>query len=156
MNSIEFEFCDYENPEHLTALAGLLNSYMADPMGDVPPLTPRQQLHLVDGLANHSHAFVVFIVLDGNFAGLATCFELFSTFNARPYMNIHDVIVDKRYRKMGLGHKLMEHLVLLSKERQYCKITLEVRADNLVAQALYRSFGFNECDPVMHFWTKKI
>jgi cell division protein ZapA (FtsZ GTPase activity inhibitor) len=48
-----FEFCDFENPEHLAALADLTNEYMTDPMGDTVPLTKLQQLRLVDGLASH-------------------------------------------------------------------------------------------------------
>ena len=36
------------------------------------------------------------------------------------------------------------------------KITLEVREDNLKAQKLYKSLGFEDCQPKMFFWTKKM
>ena len=153
---IEFEFCDFENPMHLTALVDLLNMYMADPMGDSPQLNKLQQLRLVDGLANHPSAFVLFEIYDGMIVGLATCFINFSTFIVKPYLNIHDFFVHPDYRGKGLANSLMQELISISKERNYGKITLEVREDNHVAQGLYKSLGFEDSKPKMFFWTKKI
>jgi Acetyltransferases len=153
---IEFEFCDFENPEHLTALADLLNMYMADPMGDAPQLNKLQQLRLVDGLANHPSSFVLFGILDGVIVGVATCFINFSTFMVKPYLNIHDFFIHPDYRGKGLAKNLMQELIRISKERKYCKITLEVREDNLVAQGLYKRVGFDDVNPKMLFWTNKL
>jgi len=151
-----FEYCDFENPMHLTALVDLTNHYMADPMGEAPILNKIDQLRLVDGLANHPSALVLFILYDGVIVGLATCFIPFSTFNVKPYLYIHDLVVYSDYRNKGLGKALMEKLIELSKERDYCKITLEVREDNFQAQGLYYSLGFEECTPTMLFWTKTL
>ena len=153
---IEFEFCDFENPVHLTALADLLNMYMADPMGDSPQLNKLQQLRLVDGLANHPSSLVLFEIFNEKIVGFATCFINFSTFKVKPYLNIHDFFVHPDYRGKGLAKKLMEELISISEERKYCKINLEVREDNRVAQGLYRSMGFEECKPNMFFWTKTL
>lgn len=151
---IEFEFCDYENPAHLDALANLLNMYMTDPMGDAPPLNKLQQLRLVDGLANHPSSFVLFEKYDGVIIGLATCFINFSTFKVKPYLYVHDFFVHPDYRGKGLANYLMQELISISKDRKYCKITLEVREDNFVAKGLYKNLGFEECKPNMFFWTK--
>ena len=154
--NISFEFCDFENPVHLTALVDLLNHYITDPMGDATPLNKLQQLRLVDGLANHPAALVLFVKWNDEIAGLATCFVNFSTFNVKPYLYIHDIVVNSNFRGKGLGKALMQRLEEVSKERGYCKITLEVRDDNRIAQNLYRSQGFEECKPNMFFWTKKL
>jgi len=154
--NISFEFCDFENTIHLDALAGLLNHYMDDPMGDAPPLNKLKQFRMVNGLANHPSAMVLFVLHEGEIAGLSTCFINFSTFNVKSYLYIHDIIVYKEFRSKGLGKALMEKLIELSVERDYCKITLEVRDDNLTAQSLYRSLGFEECTPNMLFLTKKL
>lgn len=154
--NITFEYCDFENPAHLTALVDLLNHYMSDPMGDATPLNKLQQLRLVDGLANHPSALVLFVLCDGEIAGLTTCFVNFSTFNVKSYLYIHDIVVNSNFRGKGLGKALMQQLEEISKECGYCKITLEVRDDNSVAQSLYRSLGYEECKPNMLFWTKKI
>ena len=50
----------------------------------------------------------------------------------------------------------LEKLIELAQEREFCKVTLEVRDDNTVAQAMYKELGFADCEPKMHFWTKKI
>jgi len=149
---IEFEFCDFENPEHLKALAELTNQYIADPMGDAEPLNKLQQLRLVDGLANHPTAEVLFAILDCKVIGLATCFVNFSTFKVKPYLYIHDIVVLSEFRGKGIGKALMQKLIEISEERKYCKITLEVREDNVVAQQLYKSLGFEECEPKMLYW----
>jgi len=154
--NISFEYCDYENPLHLTSLVDLLNHYMEDPMGEATPLNKIQQLKLVDGLANHPSSLVLFVLQDNEIAGLTTCFINFSTFNVKPYLYIHDIIVYDVYRGKGLGKALMEKLIELSTERGYCKITLEVREDNFQAQGLYYRLGFEECTPGMLFWTKKL
>ena len=154
--TITFEHCDFENPMHLEALAALLNHYMTDPMGDAPPLNKLQQFRMVNGLANHPSSLVLFVLSDGVIAGLTTCFINFSTFNVKPYLYIHDIIVYDIYRGKGLGKALIEKLIEISKERGYCKITLEVREDNFQAQGLYYHLGFEECTPGMLFWTKKL
>lgn len=156
MRKIDFEFCDYQNPDHVTALVNLLNHYIKDPMGGAEPLDQNRQKLLIEGLTNHSSAFVLFILYNGVFAGLTTCFLNFSTFKVKPYLYVHDVVVLQNYRGKGLGKMLMEKLIAISKERHYCKITLEVREDNNTARALYQGLGFEECEPRMFFWTKTL
>lgn len=156
MNNITYAFCDFSDEEHCSKLVALINQYIADPMGGGTPLTPMQQLRLVDGLANHPSSFVLFVLLDNQIVGLATCFINFSTFKAKPYINIHDLIIDNYYRGKGLGRSLLQQIELIGKERKYCKITLEVREDNTVAQNLYTKLGYKDAEPKMHFWTKEL
>lgn len=151
---IDFLFCDYENPTHLQEVVRLITLYMADPMGGADPLNKLQQLRLVDGLANHPSSFVLFVTLGDEVAGLATCFINFSTFKVKPYINVHDIVMDARYRGKGLGRQLLQKIIDIATERHYCKVTLEVREDNHVAKTLYQSLGFDECTPKMFFWTK--
>jgi ribosomal protein S18 acetylase RimI-like enzyme len=154
--NITFAFCDFSNGEHCIRLAALINQYIADPMGGGTPLTYRQQLRLVDGLNNHPASFVLFILSDQQIVGLATCFINFSTFKAKPYINIHDILIDSEFRGNGLGKKLLEQIELIARERKCCKITLEVREDNQIAQNLYTELGFKDVEPKMHFWTKEL
>lgn len=152
-NDIGFEFCDFENPDHLKALAELTNHYIADPMGGAEPLNSLQQLRLIDGLANHPTAEVLFAITEAKAVGLATCFVNFSTFQLKPYLYIHDIVVLNNYRRKGIGKALMQQLIKIADERKYCKVTLEVRDDNVIAQNLYKEIGFADCEPKMLFWT---
>lgn len=153
---IHFEFCDFNNPSHLEALAGLLNHYMEDPMGDYTPHTKLKQLKLIDDLNEHPTAEVLFILKEDVFAGMCVVFVNYSTFKLKPYLYIHDVVVLNQYRGEGLGKALIAELIRVSEQRGYCKLTLEVREDNPAAQQVYKSLGFEECEPRMYFWTKTL
>lgn len=155
--NLSFAFYDPSNEYHCKQLVWLINHYMTGPMGGCDhPLTLREQLHLLDGMAEQSSGFVLFAILDNEIVGLVTCFINFSTFKAKKYLNIHDVIIQDAYRGLGIGRCLMERCIEISRERNYCKVTLEVRDDNTIAKKLYETLGFKDSAPVMHFWTKPL
>jgi ribosomal protein S18 acetylase RimI-like enzyme len=156
MNKITSQFCDFKNPHHQTLLLTLLDQYMCDPMGNSPSHTRTQQQELIKHLSSHPSVFVLFVLCDNEVVGMAISFINFSTFNVKPYLYIHDLIISKIWRGKGIGHFLLNELISISKTRGYCKITLEVREDNVAAQALYKSVGFMDCNPPMWFWTKKL
>ncbi|MFN2484956.1 MAG: ribosomal protein S18-alanine N-acetyltransferase [Candidatus Limnocylindria bacterium] len=52
--------------------------------------------------------------------------------------------VDPAWRRQGIGQRMLLYLVDLSRELQATRMTLEVRASNQAAQALYCKFGFVE------------
>jgi ribosomal protein S18 acetylase RimI-like enzyme len=156
LNNITFSFCDFSNEEHCGKLAALINQYIMDPMGGGTPQSPLQQIRLVDGLANHPSSFVLFILNNQQILGLATCFINFSTFKAKPFINIHDLIIDHNFRSKGFGKILLQRIESIAKDRKYCKITLEVRDDNRAAKNLYSNLGFKDSQPKMNFWTKEL
>lgn len=154
MENLTFEMCDFSNPAHLNLLVELHGEYMADPMGDHPAHSKIEQLRLVDALNNRERVTVLFACDGEQGIAMAICFELLSTFHIKPYLYIHDVIVSGKYRNRGVGRALIERLTEISRERGYCKLTLEVRCDNPSAQSLYRTSGFTPCTPDMYFWNK--
>jgi ribosomal protein S18 acetylase RimI-like enzyme len=151
---ISFFFCDYSNHYHQEKFVWLINHYITDPMGGNESQALTDQSLLIEGMANHPSGFVLFVAVNGKIAGLVTCFINFSTFKAKKYLNIHDIIIQKEYRSAGIGRKLMEKCIDIANERELCKVTLEVREDNLNAKTLYESLGFKETDPKMLFWTR--
>lgn len=152
----DLELCDFTNPLHCTKLCDLVNEYITHPMGGGEPLTNRQKLHLVDGLESHPRSIVLFVLYEGEIAGMTNAFLNFSTFKCRPMINIHDVFVSENYRRKGLGRKLMQGMEEIARNLNCAKITLEVRKDNVVAQQLYHSLGFDEGSDPMHFWSKQL
>lgn len=156
MTNLQFEICDYNNPIHKSAFTGLLNHYMSDPMGDYPELSEKKQHSLIELLSNHSNSFILLMKNNEEYIGLATCFELISTFQVKPYIYIHDVVIHSSQRGKGYGKMLMEKISEIAEEKKCCKITLEVREDNNSALKLYKDLGYKDCDPVMYFWTKKL
>ncbi|MDR0865729.1 MAG: GNAT family N-acetyltransferase [Candidatus Symbiothrix sp.] len=154
MTTINITLCDYSNPVHLQAIASLINSYINDEMGGGKPLSKPEQLRLVEGLKNHPKSIVLLAETDDNFVGLLTAFENFSTFTARPMVNIHDVFVLKEYRGKGIGRQLMNAVINEAEKCSGSRISLEVRQDNGAAQNLYKSLGFEETEPSMFYWRK--
>ncbi len=59
-------------------------------------------------------------------------------------IEIDNIEVLKDHRNNGIGTKLIEYLLKISKEKKLINITLEVRKSNYIAQKLYRKMGFKE------------
>ena len=146
--------CDYSKLVHRQAVVALINTYIQDEMGGGTPLSEQEQTGLIEGLKGHTDAVVLLAETQGIYTGLLVAFENFSTFTARPMMNIHDVMVRKEYRKRGTGRLLMNAAIEEAGKRNCSRITLEVRKDNLPAQNQYRDLGFHEPAPGMFYWRK--
>lgn len=152
---------DYTNPEHANDLITLLNGYALDPMGGGTPLKQTTQDTLIDELSKRSHVFSVLLYVDNEPAGVANCFEVFSTFKCQPLINIHDLAVAKRFQGKGLARLILDKIEQEAIRKGCCKITLEVLEGNTPAQQAYKKFGFSgyELDPEMGkalFWEKAL
>jgi ribosomal protein S18 acetylase RimI-like enzyme len=134
---------DLSRAEHQDALLAMLDAYMRDPMEGGEPPSDRVKRELVPGLRAHPACHVFLAYRDGTPVGFTICFIGFSTFIARPLINIHDIFVDSSVRGMGIGAMLMERIEAKARELNCCRITLEVREDNRVARGLYRKVGFD-------------
>lgn len=142
MPEIQIINADLSDPHHQESVLAMMDAYSQDPMGDGKPLSQFARRHLIDGLRNHPTT-LVFLVLEGDLPrGIATCFGGFSTFAARPLMNISDFYIDPEFRGRGLGRSLLAAIEREARERGCCKLTLEVQENNSRARSIYRQFGF--------------
>lgn len=60
--------------------------------------------------------------------------------------HITTLAVHPKYRKKGIGTKLIEQLLVDAKERGLKKLFLEVRQSNVPAQKIYKKLGFKVID----------
>jgi len=74
--------------------------------------------------------------------GIAVCFRGFSTFAARPNLNLHDVAVRPDHRGRGVGRGLLQAVEARARALGCCKLTLEVLTGNGPALQAYTRFGF--------------
>ena len=151
----------FEDVEQGAQLVALLNAYAEDPMGGGEPLSAEVKANLVTGLSQVPGAVALLAYLDGQAVGVTTAFAGFSTFAARPLLNIHDIAVLPAFRGQGVAQALMAGLEQEARERGCCKMTLEVLSNNHRAQQAYRRFGFAgyALDPEAGealFWQKKL
>ena len=140
--AIHIRPADLELPDHAAALLLLLDAYASDPMGDGRGLSAEARACLIPALRRVPGAFIVLAFADEDPVGVAVCFAGFSTFRARGLFNVHDLAVLPRWRGQGIGRRLLRAVEAEARARGYCKITLEVRADNGAAMALYRRLGY--------------
>ena len=145
---------DLQNTVHCEQLIKLLNDYMNDPMGNLAPMEKGLAPRIISGLQGYGSYLGFFVLAGEKFAGLANCNQNFSTFKAKPLLNIHDFIVSPEFRAAGAGHFLMKGILDHASKMGFCRVNLEVREDNHGAKSLYQKLGFTECEPPMHFWEK--
>lgn len=141
------------------ALIELLDGYARDPMGGGTPLSLDVRESLVAGLQKCSSYLGVIAWHAETPVGLVNCFEGYSTFAAKPLLNIHDIVVAQSARGTGLSQRMLTRVEELAHQRGCCKLTLEVLSNNSVAQGAYRKFGFSayQLDPEAGqalFWQK--
>jgi GNAT superfamily N-acetyltransferase len=119
MEDFEIVKVDYTNEQQSTDLCSLLNGYAMDPKGGGEPIDPSTLAGLPSQLRRFGNAtsFIIYVKSsdDGTQlpAALANCILGFSTFNARPLLNIHDMYVDQNFRGRGFSQKLLQHGTLL-------------------------------------------
>ncbi len=159
--NIEVIKANYLNSKHSTEIRELLNIYASDPMGGGNPLDNKVKENIVKELSKLPYAFSLITYIKDKPAGLANCFESFSTFACKPLINIHDFIVLEKYRENGISQKMLNKVEEIAISKGCCKITLEILSNNEAAKASYKKFGFisYELDPkagVALFWQKKI
>ncbi len=151
---------DLHDARHAQHFLTLLDLYMRHPMGAAKPLDPAMHDQLLRGLRAHPGTFVLLALASGCPVGLAVSFLGFSTFQARPLLNLHDLVVAPTFRGQGVGRQLLEGVELLARELGCCRVTLEVRQDNHTARQLYRKCGFcggrDETGPGYDFWVKPL
>ena len=128
-------------------MVGLVDAYARDPMGGGAGLAPDVRARLGADLRERiarGSALVLLAERGGEPVGVAICFVGYSTFRARPLLNLHDLAVLPAARGAGVGHALLDAVAARARALGCCKVTLEVREDNAVARGLYASAGFVE------------
>ncbi|BFM09211.1 GNAT family N-acetyltransferase [Halioxenophilus aromaticivorans] len=152
---------DYQNPKHQQDIPIMMQAYATDPMGGGTPIAESVLAGLVEKLAQLPYAFSVLAYQGDDVVGLANCFEGFSTFQAKPLINIHDLVVANGHRGQGVGQALLQAVENIAQEKGCCKITLEVLSNNEIAQGAYQKFGFagyqlSETGGQALFWQKSL
>ena len=140
--AFRFVQADLDRPEHQAAVLFLIEAYSRDPMGDGAPLSPDVRERLIPGLRQHPTT-LVFLAYDGDAAvGVAVCFLGFSTFAAKPLINLHDFAILPTHRGRGLGRSLLAAVEAHARKLDCCKLTLEVLDKNDRALRTYTAAGF--------------
>jgi ribosomal protein S18 acetylase RimI-like enzyme len=133
---------DLARVEDQQAILNLLDEYARQLIGRQAPLSEQVRQDLIPALRAHPTSFILLAAMNEKNVGLATCFTGFSTFKAKPLLNLHDLVVLNEFQNQGIGSQLLDAVCTHARNCQYCAVTLEVRADN-PARRLYLRRGFS-------------
>lgn len=147
---------DLDNPLHASGIVNCLDAYARDAMGGGKGLPDDIKSRIIPGLKQHGANVTLIAQEAEEVVGVAVCIVSYSTFYAKPRLNLHDLAVNSAQRGQGIGRKLLEGVVEHARKIDCCAVTLEVREDNARAQALYRSLGFGGGHNPMAFWVKPL
>ncbi len=142
MESVEIVAADLNRLDHQKAVIDLIDAYAKDPMGNGGPLPGNVKTALIPGLKEHPTTLVLLGMKNGEAVGIAVCFIGFSTFAARPLINVHDLAVLPGHRGCGVGRQLLAGVERKARDLGCCKVTLEVLENNRPALKLYAAAGF--------------
>ncbi len=150
---------DLSRVDHQRAIVAMLDAFTLDQDGE--PLSAQAKRDMIPGLRAHPACYIFLAYRDDAPIGFSICFLGFSTFMARPLLNIHDIFVDSSARGLGIGAMLLERIEAKARDLNCARITLEVKQDNHIARALYRKTGYDQVvvGPnriPMEFWHKPL
>ena len=142
---IEANLADQSQVE---AVIDVLDSYAREPAGGSTAIPADVRARLTTDWQHVDNALVLAAVdTNGRTVGIAACFRSYSTFKARPLINIHDLAVLPDQRSRGIGRALIAAVEERARALGCCKVTLEVLDDNHGARRLYAAVGFADGGP---------
>jgi ribosomal protein S18 acetylase RimI-like enzyme len=144
MPSIKIVIADLDRKPHQQAVLELLDAFSRDAMGNSRPMAPEVRARLIPGLRAHPTTLIFLAFAEKRPVGLAVCFHGFSTFAAKPLINIHDFIVLPEARELGIGRRLLRAVEEKARWQGCCKVTLEVQEHNQRARKVYAAAGFQQ------------
>ena len=103
MSSLRIVINPYADVFHARAIVEILDSYASDPMGGGESLAPRTRQNLIAELRRRPWIVTLLALREDQPVGLLIAIEGFSTFSAKPLLNIHDVAVLPECRGQGIG-----------------------------------------------------
>lgn len=133
---------DLHDAADADAVLELVDAYSLDPMGAGHPLSASSRINLIPGLRGHPTTVILLARMNNVPVGVAVCFLGFSTFAARPVLNIHDLAVSPVQRGKGIGAQILLAVEKKARELGCCKVTLEVQQENQRARKVYTAAGF--------------
>ncbi len=138
MKSVEGNF---ENPE----VNELLNKHFIE----LRSVSPEGSAHVLDIIGLKDKSIKFWSLWDNN--QLIGCGAL--KFLEKNHGEFKSIRVADKFRKLGIGEKIIEHLIGEAKKLEISKLSIETGAGNffLPARKLFSKFGFKKCAPFAHY-----
>ena len=100
--------------------------------------------------SNPPKSWAIVAEVDSQLVGIATYYNIYSTFKAKPGIWLDDLFIFQQYRKIGIGKALIRELCSIAKTNGCCRIDWIVSRDNANGKAFYESIGATIFEEVRH------
>lgn len=130
------------SPSDLDALTGLFEGYLA--FYDVEVARPRAHAYLAGHLEDGTASVLVGALAEdpGTLVGFAQSYPTWDSLALAPRWILHDLFVAPSARRHGVGRALLRAVIAAATAAGAAGVSLETANDNLGAQGLYESEGF--------------
>ena len=108
------------------------------------PWPVEQQRHYLESLSARE-AFHVAVDASGEVVGYQTLDLWSPLLSSMMHVGQLGTFVLPEWRRRGIGHALFQTSQSFARSSGYCKILIQVRASNILAQMFYRQLGFVQC-----------
>jgi len=134
---------------HAEAILAIFNEAIAHSTAlyDYKPRTMETMQAWFEAKAKGNYPVIGLESESGELAGFAT----YGTFRAWPaykYSVEHSVYVDVRFRRRGLGRRLLEELILAAERQNYHVLIGAIDAANTASITLHERLGFKPCGTI--------
>lgn len=116
------------------------------------PADPARARHFLAARLQGGESVVFFAEAGGDPLGFVQLYPSFDSVDAASVWILHDLFVDPRGRRRGIGRALMEAARGLAVETGAAGLSLATASDNVVAQALYEDLGYRRDERFFHYF----
>lgn len=99
----------------------------------------------------NSESVVFLAVVDNTAVAFAQLYPLFSSVSMEAVWLLNDLFVSEASRKQGIGTTLLETAVQFGRDTGAIRMELATGVDNIAAQALYKSRGWQQNETFVHY-----
>jgi GNAT superfamily N-acetyltransferase len=132
----------------IPALAALVNLYR---QFQGQPADPAAAQAFLRDRFDHGESVVFLAEVDGEAAGFAQLYPLFSTVALRRAFILNDLFVGPAWRRHGVATALLDAVEGYARSMQAVRLSLNVARNNPAAQQLYRERGWREDQQFLMF-----
>ncbi|MBO0355603.1 GNAT family N-acetyltransferase [Muricauda ruestringensis] len=105
---------------------------------------------------NNDESIIFVAIKEGQPVGFTQLYPKYSSVRTTLNWILNDLYVETRYRKMGVGEKLISTAMDFAQKRGSKFVELSTAVDNIIAQGLYERIGFQKQTPETDFYTYRI
>ena len=145
--TIQVADLDFQSESQIEQFLNVLTTYSQEAGAGNQGMSEQAKADLPRLLNELPNRQVLVAIIDELIVGVAVCLSGFSTFKAKPVLNVHDLAVLPSHRGQGIGSTLLAAAEDRARELGCCKMTLEVISTNEAAHRLYSREGFDSPSP---------